>query len=65
MTKYEQAKYLVKTKARIFNDCCICDQVIKPGDYYYKETIDMQKPPSLVLKAYCKNCGEKTDLESF
>jgi hypothetical protein len=56
MMKYEQAKYLVKTKARIGHNCCLCGRIIKIGDCYYKEKLDMQKPPSLVLKEFCEKC---------
>jgi hypothetical protein len=57
MTKYEQAKYLVKTKARIGHNCYLCGRKIKNGDCYYKEKLDMQKPPSLILKEFCEKCG--------
>ncbi|HEY40676.1 MAG TPA: hypothetical protein G4O18_02325 [Dehalococcoidia bacterium] len=57
MTKYEQAKYRVRTKARIEHTCFVCGQMIVAGDYYYRERLDMQKPPSLILKEFCEKCG--------
>jgi hypothetical protein len=64
MTKHEQAKYLVKTKSRSNHYCSLCGRNIVAGDYYYKEQLDMRKPPSIVLKAFCEQCGLNKQLIS-
>ena len=64
MSKYEAAKYIVKLKARIAHECCVCGNIISPNEYYYKEKLDIQKPPNLILKEFCIQCGEKMNLGS-
>jgi hypothetical protein len=59
MTKYESVKYLVKQKARIQHECHRCGKLIKSGDFYFKEKIDMSKPPSLILYDFCIECIER------
>ncbi|MFC2005996.1 hypothetical protein ACFLVG_03450 [Chloroflexota bacterium] len=57
MTKYEEAKYLIKQKTRIRHKCHQCGKCIEVGEFYYKERINMRPPPSLILKEYCESCG--------
>lgn len=58
MNKYEQAKYLKLVKSRTNHICFSCGRTIKKGDYYYKETLDFFKPPSIILKEFCIECGK-------
>ena len=66
MTKYENAKYLTKLKARIQHECHQCGKYIKVGEFYYKESVDMRPPPSLILRGFCERCGieQKTDVDN-
>lgn len=57
MTKYESAKYLVRKKARIQHECHGCGKLIKVGELYFKETVDMWPPRTLVLFEFCEKCG--------
>jgi hypothetical protein len=38
MGKYDELKYLKKTKARVNHHCNQCGVTIVAGDYYYRET---------------------------
>jgi len=60
--KYEHTKYLKRVKARISHGCRNCGSPINVGDFYYKECIDVMKPPNLVLKDYCEPCGTQQTL---
>lgn len=57
MTKYENAKYLIKLKAKIQHECHKCGKCIEVGEFYYKERTDMRPPPSLTLREFCARCG--------
>ncbi len=57
MTKYENAKYLTKLKAKIRHECHQCCKYIEVGEFYYKERIDMRPPLSLILREFCERCG--------
>ena len=57
MTKYEEAKYLTKLKARIQHVCHQCGKCIEVGEFYYKERVDMRPPPSLILREFCETCS--------
>jgi hypothetical protein len=59
MSKYEIAKSLKLTKARIPWTCHECGEPIEKGNLYYKETLgSIIKPPSISLEAFCIKCGE-------
>ena len=57
MTKYEEAKYLIKLKARIQHACHQCGKCIEVGEFYYKERVDMRPPPALILREFCERCS--------
>ena len=61
--KYEEAKSVKRLKARTNHSCCNCGKVISVGDFYFKESIAMMKPPNLVLKEYCDACGNQEALK--
>jgi hypothetical protein len=56
--KYEQTKYLKKTKARTFHQCDLCAGTIEPTEYYYAETQD-RFLQSLHAMHFCSKCYEK------
>ena len=59
MSKYDTAKVLRLTKARLPTVCCKCGAQIKRAEQYYREALElMAKPPGLELKAFCKSCVE-------
>ena len=60
--KYEDAKYLKKLKARMEHICYSCGKQINAGDFYYKESMDVMKPPSLILRDFCEMCGRPQEL---
>jgi hypothetical protein len=57
MTKYDNAKYLTKVKAKTMHECHQCGGCIEAGEFYYKERVDMRPPPSLILRTFCERCG--------
>jgi len=59
MGKYNQLKFLKKTKARVNHICSNCGKEIESGSFYYAETIKDKFLHSLHAKKFCKNCYEK------
>jgi hypothetical protein len=57
--KYDQAKYLKKTKARAVHQCNMCNGAIEPGKYYYAETQKDRFLHSLNAECFCSKCYEK------
>jgi len=57
--KYNQIKYLKKTKARTVHQCDMCNGTIEPGEYYYAETQKDKFLHSLHAKRFCSRCYEK------
>ena len=39
MSKYNNLKFLKRTKARVNHKCDRCGKLINPGDFYYAETL--------------------------
>ena len=59
MNKYEAAKTLKLTTARLARTCDSCGGSIGRGMEYYRESLgQMAKPPSVVLRSYCVACGK-------
>jgi len=59
VSKYNRLKFLKETKARVLHFCDNCDQEIKKGEIYYRESIGMVNAPSIKLREFCKKCYEK------
>ena len=64
MRKYEVAKTLKLTKARVPRTCDVCGERIEKGVQYLRESLgSLAKPPGLHLESYCITCGNaKTHL---
>jgi hypothetical protein len=57
MSKYESAKTLKRTKARLPRSCDVCGAQIKKGAEYFRESLGlMAKPPGLYLRSFCLTC---------
>lgn len=56
--KFNQLKYLKKTKARVAHECNNCKVIISVREYYYKESIDDRFLQSLHSKNFCAKCYE-------
>ena len=56
MGKYNQLKYLKKTKARVTHECSHCEETILAGDYYYKEALRDAFLQSLNARSFCVKC---------
>ena len=59
MGKYNQLKYLKKTKARVRHQCAYCGGTILPGEYYYREVIHDRFLQSLHSRSFCVKCYEQ------
>lgn len=59
MGKYDQLKYLKKTKARVNHACDKCGREIESNSFYYKETVGDKFLHSLRAKKFCAECYEK------
>lgn len=59
MNKYEAAKILTLTKARVRRTCDTCEEPIEKGVEYFRESLGLlAKPPGLRLGSYCIACGK-------
>jgi protein-arginine kinase activator protein McsA len=56
MGKYNQNKYLKKTKARTIHHCDLCNRVIESGEHYYVETQEDKFLQFLNAKHFCSEC---------
>ena len=59
MGKYDELKYLKKTKARVNHQCNQCEVTIVAGDYYYRETEEDRFLQSLHARSFCTRCYEQ------
>lgn len=59
MGKYNQLKYLKKTRARVNHQCSYCGGTILAGEYYYREAIRDKFLQSLHAKSFCPKCYEQ------
>jgi protein-arginine kinase activator protein McsA len=57
--KYDQNKYLKKTKARVSHQCDLCNSTIESTDFYYAETQNDKFLHFLHAKCFCSKCYEK------
>jgi len=60
MGKYNQLKYLKKTKARVTHECSHCEETILAGDYYYKEALKDAFLQSLNARSFYVKCYEQS-----
>lgn len=57
MSKYEAAKTVKLTKARVQRTCDACGGAIERGAEYFRETLGfLAKPPGVRLRSYCIAC---------
>jgi ribosomal protein L33 len=59
MSKYDGAKFLKETRARVVHICDKCGKQIKCGEIYYLESIGRINTPGIRLKKFCKDCFQK------
>ena len=59
MNKYNNLKYLKKTKARAEHRCNNCGDLINAGEFYYAETLKDKFLYTLHNKKFCNNCYKK------
>ena len=59
MGKYNQLKYLKKTKAIVNHQCNHCEEIILTGDYYYKEALKDAFLQLLNARSFCVKCYEQ------
>jgi len=58
MRKYEDLKYLKKTKARVNHRCSECGKEIEKGSYYFIEAMQDGFLQSLHAKKFCVDCHD-------
>ena len=56
MSKYNNLKFLSKTKARVTHRCHQCGKLISTGEFYYAEKLKDRFLHSLHLKKICGKC---------
>lgn len=59
MSKYDALKFLKATRARIPHVCDSCNQEIKEGEMYYRESTGGVNAPGIKLRAFCRRCCER------
>jgi hypothetical protein len=59
MGKYDQLKYLKKTKARVSHQCSHCGDNILVKEYYYKEALRDKFLQLLNARCFCVKCYEQ------
>jgi len=59
MGKYNQLKFLKKTKARVNHMCDQCGKEIASNNFYFKEIVRDKFLHSLNAKKFCVECYEK------
>ena len=59
MGKYNSLKFLKETQARVLHTCDNCEEEIRPGKIYYRESIGRTNAPGIKLKRFCRNCYKK------
>jgi hypothetical protein len=59
MNKYERAKVLTASKARVQKTCDKCGKSIEKGAEYFRESLGLlAKPPGVRLGNFCIACGK-------
>jgi len=56
MGKYNQLKYLKKTKARVNHICSKCEKEIELGSFYYAERFRDKFLHTIYPKRFCAEC---------
>jgi len=56
MSKYDNLKFLKKTRARANHICMNCGQQINASDFYYTEALKDKFLHSLHMKKFCIEC---------
>ena len=59
MNKYNNLKFLKKTKAMKPHICNNCGQNIEKRGIYYKESVGKVNAPSLKLRGFCVECYQE------
>jgi len=59
MNKYNNLKFLKRTKARVSHKRDKCEKIINPGDFYYAETLKDKFLHTLYNKKFCESCYKK------
>ena len=59
MGKYNQIKFLKRTKARVNHTCSSCGKEIESGSYYYAEKLIDRFLHIIYPKKFCVECYEK------
>jgi len=59
MSKYNELKYLKKTKSRFNHQCSRCKEIIIAGDYYYKESLKDARLQLPNAESFCAKCYEQ------
>jgi len=59
MMKYDQIKYLKKTRARTIHQCEGCGKLIEPGEYYYVEALKGRVHHIFNSRFFCSKCYEE------
>lgn len=59
MSKYNNLKFLKKTKARVEHRCQNCGELIGPGALYYSEKLRDRFLHTLHEKKFCEQCYKK------
>ena len=59
MTKSKYDTYLKKVKARTIHKCMLCNEIINPGEFYFRETNVDKFLQSLHAKKFCLKCYDK------
>ncbi len=56
MIKYDNLKFLKRTKTRVVHRCDKCGKLISLGDFYYAETLKDKFLHTLHNKKFCEDC---------
>jgi hypothetical protein len=59
MGKYDQFKFIKKTKARVNHKCSRCRKTINANDHYYAESMKDKFLQSLHSRKFCTECYEE------
>jgi hypothetical protein len=63
MNKYNNLKFVKKTKARVNHQCNYCGEIIQTGEFYYAENLKDKFLHSLHRKKLCSDCYKKIKIK--